>query len=114
MDHYEIAQEMSKALGRPVTYEPISLDEFTERLHNRGFNEHTIQHLRAVAIDYRNGVFAGTNDIVRTISGTEPQSVQEYVTRNKKHFDDISSIGGGQVLTGADTQIFGAMLRPPR
>ena len=92
MNHYEIAQEMSKALGRPVTYRPISIDEFTERLRDRGFDEHIIQHLRAVAIDYRNGLFAGTNDIVKTLGGTEPQSVQEYVTRNKKHYDDRSTI----------------------
>jgi NAD(P)H dehydrogenase (quinone) len=92
MNHYEIAEEISKALGKPVTYKPISLDEFTEELQRRGFNEHIIQHLRAVAIDYRNGVFAGTNDIVKAVGGREPQSVQEFVTRNKKYYDDKASI----------------------
>jgi uncharacterized protein YbjT (DUF2867 family) len=95
MNHYEIAQEMSQALGRPVTYRPISLDEFTGRLHDRGFDEHRIQHLRAVAIDYRNGVFAGTNDVVKTVGGTEPQSVREFVTRNKQYYDDRSTITFG-------------------
>jgi NAD(P)H dehydrogenase (quinone) len=87
MNHYEIAEDMSKALGRPVTYRPISLEEFTERLHRRGSSEHLIQHLRSVAIDYRNGVFAGTNDIVKTVGGAEPQTVQEFVARNKKYYD---------------------------
>ena len=92
MNHYEIAEEMSKALGKPVTYQPVSLDEFTERLRIRGFNEHTIQHLRSVAIDYRNGVFAGTNDIVKTVGGRDPQTVREFVTRNKKYYEERPTI----------------------
>jgi NAD(P)H dehydrogenase (quinone) len=87
MNHHQIAEEMSKALGKPVTYQPVSIDEFTERLRSRGYHEHTIQHLRSVAIDYRNGVFAGTNDIVRSVGGTDPQTVQEFVTRNKKYYE---------------------------
>jgi uncharacterized protein YbjT (DUF2867 family) len=90
MNHHEIADEMSKALCRTVTYTPISIEEFTERLHHRGFDEHLIQHLASVAMDYRNGVFAGTNDIVRTVTGIEPQSVQEFVIRNRSSFEDGS------------------------
>jgi hypothetical protein len=26
------------------------------------------------------------NDIVKTVGGTEPQSVQEFVTRNKRYY----------------------------
>lgn len=92
MNHYEIAREMSTALGRPVSYKPIGLDEFTEWLRNRGSSEYLIQHVRSVAIDYRNGVFAGTNDIVKTVGRADPQSVQEFVTRNKQYFDDGPAI----------------------
>ncbi|MFC5003237.1 NmrA family NAD(P)-binding protein [Dactylosporangium cerinum] len=91
LNHHEIAAEMSAALGREVRYVPVSLDEFGEQLRDRGFGEHIIQHLRAVAVDYRNGVFAGTNDVVRTIGGTEPMSVREFVTRNKQYYDDRST-----------------------
>jgi uncharacterized protein YbjT (DUF2867 family) len=90
MDHREIAHEMSEALGKPVTYRPISLTKFTDEMRSRGFNEHIIQHLNAVAIDYRNGVFAGTNDIVRTVGGKEPQTVREFVARHKKYYEDKS------------------------
>jgi NAD(P)H dehydrogenase (quinone) len=90
MNHHEIAEEMSKALGWPVTYIPIGIEEFTERLHRRGFGEHRIQHLSAVAVDYRNGVFAGTNDIVKRVGGVEPQSVKEFVARNRSSFDERS------------------------
>ncbi|MCK9902487.1 hypothetical protein CC117_16490 [Parafrankia colletiae] len=92
MDHHEIAAEMSRALGRPVTCLPVSLDEFTHQMHARGFGDHIIQHLRSVAIDYRNGVFAGTNDIVRTVGGVDPMGIEEFVTRNKQYYDDSSAI----------------------
>ncbi|WP_261569485.1 hypothetical protein [Frankia gtarii] len=83
---------MTQALGRPVSYRPIGLDEFTKELRNRGLGEYTVQHLRAVASDYVNGVFAGTNDVVKTVGGEEPQTVQEFVTRNRKYYDDRSTI----------------------
>ncbi|MEV4510392.1 NmrA family NAD(P)-binding protein [Dactylosporangium sp. NPDC049525] len=92
LNHQQIAAEMSAALGREVRYVPVSLDTFSEQLRDKGFGEHIIQHLRAVAIDYRNGVFAGTNDVVRSIGGSEPMTVREFVTRNKQFYDDRSTI----------------------
>ncbi|WP_261554679.1 hypothetical protein [Frankia tisae] len=91
LNHYEIAEEMTQALGRPVTYRLVSLDEFTKELQNRGFGEYTGQHLRPVASDYVNGVFAGTNDVVKTAGGKEPQTVRECVTRNRKYYEDRST-----------------------
>ncbi|MFF4732776.1 NAD(P)H-binding protein [Streptomyces mirabilis] len=85
-DHYGIAAEMSRALGREVTYVPIDLDDFTKILEGRGAPAHLVQHLRAVAIDYRNGVFAGTNGLVKEIGGVDPLDVYDFVTANKASF----------------------------
>jgi NAD(P)H dehydrogenase (quinone) len=60
MDHYGIAEAVSRALGIPVTYEPISVEEFAAGLASRGMSPHLIQHLSNVAIDYQNGIFSGT------------------------------------------------------
>ncbi|MFJ7497671.1 hypothetical protein ACIQZB_42565 [Streptomyces sp. NPDC097727] len=38
-----------------------------------------IQHLLAVAVDYRNGVFAGTNGLVKTIGGSDPLDVEGFI-----------------------------------
>jgi NAD(P)H dehydrogenase (quinone) len=83
LDHFEIAAAISRALGRPVRYEPSDVDTFAKTLEDRGWNPHTIQHLRNVVIDYQNGIFAGTNSVVRDVSGKEPLSVEEFVERNK-------------------------------
>ncbi|MET9044975.1 NAD(P)H-binding protein [Streptomyces sp. NPDC004362] len=87
LDHFEIAEKMSRALGRDVTYVPVELDEFSDILHGRGAPEHLVQHLLAVAIDYRNGIFAGTNDLVKRIGGTDPVDVETFVALNRASFD---------------------------
>ncbi|MFQ3563147.1 NmrA family transcriptional regulator, partial [Streptomyces gramineus] len=86
LDHYEIAERMSRALGRDVTYVPIELDEFAAILRGRGAPDHLIQHLLAVAVDYRNGIFAGTNDLVKRIGGSDPLGVEEFVRQNRAAF----------------------------
>ncbi|MFF4898054.1 NmrA family NAD(P)-binding protein [Streptomyces sp. NPDC001068] len=87
LDHYEIAERMSRALGRDVSYVPIELDEFAAILRGRGAPDHLIQHLLAVAVDYRNGVFAGTNDLVKSIGGSSPLGVEDFVIQNRAAFD---------------------------
>ncbi|MFJ5219265.1 hypothetical protein ACIP98_31700 [Streptomyces sp. NPDC088354] len=39
-----------------------------------------------MAVDYRNGVFAGTNDLVRTIGGSDPLDVEGFIAQNRAAF----------------------------
>jgi uncharacterized protein YbjT (DUF2867 family) len=87
LNHHQIAEAMTRALGRQVTYVPIEIDQFRSALEQRGLNPHLIQHLTNVAVDYRNGIFAGTNDVVRTLTGVEPLTVEAFIERNKQYFD---------------------------
>jgi uncharacterized protein YbjT (DUF2867 family) len=91
LDHYGIAEAMSRALGRTVTYVPIDLDEFTAILEKRGASPHIVQHLLAVAIDYRNGIFSGMNDLVKQIGGDDPLDVEGFVTQNRAFYDNYSA-----------------------
>jgi NAD(P)H dehydrogenase (quinone) len=91
IDHRQIAREMSRALGKTVTYTPTGVDEFIGIMRDQGFSEQTVQHLGAIVVDYRNGIFDGNNDVVKTIGGQEPQSVREFVARNKHQFDAKSA-----------------------
>lgn len=86
LDHHQIADAMTRALGRKITYVPIELDEFQSALEARGMSAHTVQHLVNVAIDYRNGIFSGTNDVVRDITGVQPLTVEAFVERNQDRF----------------------------
>jgi NAD(P)H dehydrogenase (quinone) len=86
MNHYEIAQAISNALGQPVRYEPADIPAWTNGLLSRGFSEYRAQHLSNVAVDYRNGIFAGNNDIVERIGGRKPTTVEEFITANSAAF----------------------------
>jgi NAD(P)H dehydrogenase (quinone) len=89
MDHYEIAAEMSKALGREVTYQPIDLDMFAKRLSSDSkFSDAFSQHLLSVAVDYQNGVFAGTNSVVEDLTGVPPMTVEAFIRKHAVVFSD--------------------------
>lgn len=87
LNHHEIAKAMSSVLGYPVHYEPISVEEFASAMTARGLPAHLVQHLSNVAIDYQNGIFAGTNDIVARVGQRLPLSVEQYVREYRRDFD---------------------------
>jgi NAD(P)H dehydrogenase (quinone) len=87
MDYYEIASAVSRALGIPVSYEPISIEEFADGLASLGASPHLIQHLSNVAVDYQNGVFRGTNNLIEVIGNRTPMTVEDFVIDRKHAFD---------------------------
>jgi NAD(P)H dehydrogenase (quinone) len=87
LNHHDIARAMSGVLGIPVHYEPISVEEFASAMAERGLPAHLVQHLSHVAVDYQNGVFAGTNDNVEKIGHRTPRSVERFVIETGPDFD---------------------------
>jgi NAD(P)H dehydrogenase (quinone) len=88
MDWNDVAKTVGDTLGREVIYKPIEIADFRRQLTEFGLPEQTIQHLCAVALDFREGLFAGTDDIVETITGTAPMTVQSFVEAHRKEFGD--------------------------
>ncbi|QYN22011.1 NmrA family NAD(P)-binding protein [Amycolatopsis sp. DSM 110486] len=86
LNHHDIAKAIATELGHPVHYEPISVEEFSASGLKKGADAHLVQHLSNVAIDYRNGVFSGTNDVVEKIGGRPPLSVADFVRENRADF----------------------------
>ena len=43
-------------------------------------------HLREVAIDHHNGIFAGTNDLISKIGGRAPMTLEEFVEKHSAAF----------------------------
>ncbi len=105
----EIAQVLSRVLGRNIEYQQVSFEDFrklmtseapkltTQRAAADGDresaaklaagNDFLFQHLREVVIDHQNGVFAGTNDNVEKLGGRPPMTLEEFITQNRKAFE---------------------------
>jgi NAD(P)H dehydrogenase (quinone) len=87
MNHTEIAAAMSEVLGAKIEYAPTSIEVFKqkmEQLYKRP--PFLVQHLVEVAQNYREGIFAGTNDVVEKITGTPALSISAFIEKNRKTF----------------------------
>lgn len=81
MDHFDIAAVMSEALGRTVQYQPVEVDHWRERAQLPPF---LVQHLCAVALDYREGLFAGTDSVIGKVTGKAPMTFEDFLHSHLK------------------------------
>jgi uncharacterized protein YbjT (DUF2867 family) len=88
MSHSQVADALSEVLGRRIEYVNESIPDFEIRLNKLGsIQPHRIQHFLGVYVDYQNGIFAGTNDVVERLTGRAPMTVQAYVEQNRDAFE---------------------------
>src|ERR1700724_1936715 len=80
------SQEYSTALGRTITYQDIPVEPWRDDLLHRRWPVHVVNHLAALCDLHRAGRFARTSDDVRTLTGEQPLSVQEFVRKNAATF----------------------------
>jgi uncharacterized protein YbjT (DUF2867 family) len=80
------AQEYSKALGRTITYQDIPVEPWRAELLKRGLPVHLVNHLATMGDLHRAGRYDRMSDDVRTLTGQEPLSVQEFVRKNAATF----------------------------
>ena len=87
----ETAQLLSRVLGKDVQYKQVDFEEFSNWQQASGKNagrdnSFLFQHLREVAIDHQNGIFAGTNDLVEKLSGRPPMTLEAFIEKHKPAF----------------------------
>jgi uncharacterized protein YbjT (DUF2867 family) len=109
--HAEIAQVLSRVLGRDVRYKRVTVEEaLRDRASGRspapgqvnartGYGEQEqvqrgglkesffLQHIREVALDHQNGLFAGTNDLIETIGGRPATTLEAFIEKHRKAFE---------------------------
>ena len=106
----ETAVVLSRVLGKPVEYKQVPFDAFLAMMKSvrqgpaegassrnmygelggkaEGAGESfTVQHLREVAIDHQNGIFAGTNDLVEKLGGRPPMTLEAFIEKHRAAFE---------------------------
>jgi uncharacterized protein YbjT (DUF2867 family) len=84
MDFY--AQEYSRALDRPITYQDIPVEPWRETLVQAGLPIHLINHLAVMADLHRAGRYDRQSDDVLKLTGQPSTSVADFVRRHAASF----------------------------
>ena len=107
----EIAQVLSRVLDKDVQYRQVTLDEMRQQRASghspasgqvnartlygeleesqRGEIKESfvLQHIGEIARDHEAGIFAGTNDVIETIGGRLPLSLEAFIEKHRKAFE---------------------------
>jgi NAD(P)H dehydrogenase (quinone) len=84
----EQADIFSQVLGRSVDYVDIRVDDWRQALSRiEVMSPYLIEHLSRVAVSHQNGEFDAVTDVVETIGGAEPQSLETFIRQNKMVFE---------------------------
>jgi uncharacterized protein YbjT (DUF2867 family) len=86
-----IAAAVSEVLGRKISYRPLTIPQYHERLEKAGLPEFMVQHFCAIALDYQNGIFSGEDKIIAEVTGQPPMTVQEFVTLHRNAFTAVNA-----------------------
>ena len=91
LDQTGIAAAMTEVLGRKISYRPLTIPQYRERLEKAGLHEFMIQHFCAVAVDYQNGLFSGEDKFIAELTGKPPMTVRDFVASHREAFTTASA-----------------------
>jgi NAD(P)H dehydrogenase (quinone) len=93
VSQYEIADMLTQVLGNKITYVPLEIESFKTLLKELGFTPYFQQHMGHVCQDCLDGVFSGTNDLVKKLTGREPLGMMDYIVKNEALFRAPVAVG---------------------
>ncbi|RFU78298.1 nadp-binding [Trichoderma arundinaceum] len=79
----EIADIVSKTLGKEVRYEQISGEQWVREVTGRDL-PYLSQHVQGIAPMHEKELMSGTNDVVQRITGRRPETVEDFVKRHRE------------------------------
>lgn len=83
----ELADAISKATGREVVYNSLSMEDMRARMQKQGISDKMIDsYLALAAYQKAGGATARVSEDVKNVLGREPRSVVDFATDYKEHF----------------------------
>ena len=87
VDMTEMAEEFSRALGRPVSYVDVPLEWWrAEVLVKAGLPPHTEQHIATMARLHRENRYDRASDDVERVTGVPPQTIEAFVAGRRDFY----------------------------
>ncbi|MDN3357394.1 NAD(P)H-binding protein [Actinomadura sp. DC4] len=87
VDMNEMAEDFSRALGRPVSYADVPLDRWrTEVLAKAGLPPHVEEHIATMARLHRQNRYDRTSDAVERLTGAPAQTIEAFVAARKDFY----------------------------
>lgn len=87
VDMTEMAEEFSRALGRPVSYVDVPLERWrAEVLAKAGLPPHTEQHIATMARLHRENRYDRASDDVERVTGVPPQTIEAFVAERRDFY----------------------------
>jgi hypothetical protein len=85
-NHEELAAEVSRALGKDLPFEQVTVTTFLEMI---GLPDDTakLKHFEAVTIDQQEGLLACVSDAAPSIIGQSLVTVEEFINEHRSLFE---------------------------
>ena len=87
MDHEQMAKELSEALGRPIVFQDLPIDEYCDSIEAMGVPAYVVQHLSGAMADYQIGRMSGSDNNVEKLTGRRSMTVGEFA---RLHADKLN------------------------
>jgi uncharacterized protein YbjT (DUF2867 family) len=97
----EIVDTLSRALKRPIRYVELTDEQWTQAVAGR-INAHAVDHLSHLWLFFRTRevrkgeIGFRTTDAIRTLTGADPQTLEQFLEKNAKVFGGVREGGASE------------------
>jgi uncharacterized protein YbjT (DUF2867 family) len=99
-----VAEEYSRALGKPVRYVDVPAADWTvDVLAKAGLPPHVQEHLVTLAALHRQNRFDRMTHTLESLTGQPARTIEDFVTRHRGLFTLPDRVASNQEHTAIDT-----------